>query len=75
MARIIWRMKLNAEKLRSARRVRGLRQQDVATLAGVGLRTITRVEQGYVPSNDRLLKIAEVLGVAAEDLFITEGAA
>jgi UDPglucose 6-dehydrogenase len=69
-------MKLNVEKIRSARTDRGLRQQDLATLAGVGLRTVVRVERdGHVPSSDRLLKIAEVLELDPSDLFVTESAA
>ena len=51
------------------RRERGLRQRDVAKLAGVAPSYISMVEQGWRPPLRRQGAIAAALGVAAHDLW------
>jgi y4mF family transcriptional regulator len=52
------------EKLRTRRKMLGLRQRDLAELAGVTLRGITDLENGNAnPTINQLAKIAEVLGL------------
>lgn len=54
------------------RRERGLRQRDVAKLAGVAPSYISMVEQGWRPPLRRQGAIAAALGVAAHDLWPLE---
>lgn len=50
--------------LRSRRQRLGVRQSDLAELAGVGLRTLIAIEKGEAnPSLETLTKIADVLGM------------
>ncbi|MBS0209058.1 MAG: helix-turn-helix transcriptional regulator [Planctomycetes bacterium] len=58
------------EKLRIQRKLLRLRQRDLAELAGVTLRGLTRLESGQAnPTINQLAKIAEVLGL---ELRLTE---
>ncbi|WP_026998159.1 helix-turn-helix domain-containing protein [Flectobacillus major] len=51
-------------KIRSRRKVLKVRQNDLAEISGVALRTIVAIERGEGnPSLDTLLKLAEVLGL------------
>jgi y4mF family transcriptional regulator len=51
-------------KLRSRRKMLGLRQRDLAELAGVTLRGLTDLENGRAnPTINQLTKVAEVLGL------------
>jgi y4mF family transcriptional regulator len=53
-----------AELIRSHRKFLGLRQRDLAELAGVTLRGITELEQGRGnPTLKQLSKIADALGL------------
>jgi len=46
-----------------ARKARGLRQTDLAELAGIAQADISRIERGQVaPTTHTLLKLAEALG-------------
>jgi y4mF family transcriptional regulator len=52
------------EKLRTRRKMLGLRQRDLAELAGVTLRGLTDLENGNAnPTINQLSKIVEVLGL------------
>jgi y4mF family transcriptional regulator len=51
-------------KIRDRRKILKIRQEDLAEISGVALRTIVSVERGEGnPSLETLLKIAEVLGM------------
>lgn len=54
-----------AHRLKRLRKGKGLTQQELATLIGVGQSTVGNWESGTrdIPRGDSLLKLAEVLGV------------
>ena len=61
----------NTIKVERARR--DMTQQDLADRVGVSRQTINYIEtQRYIPSAVLVLKISEVFGVPAEDLFTLE---
>lgn len=54
----------------SARKVRNLRQSDLAELSGIAQADISRIERGMIaPTTPTLLKLAEALG--AQIQFVT----
>ncbi len=58
------------EKIRSRRKQFRLRQRDLAELAGVTLRGLTKLENGNAnPTLNQLAKVAEALGL---ELRLTE---
>lgn len=58
-------------RVREKRIEKGLTQKELGRLAGISQTTISHIEIGnYIPMVDTALKIAAVLGVAAEELFI-----
>lgn len=58
-------------KLKAYRIRCGLSQRKLGRLAGVSQSTISHIESDYyVPAVDTALKIAAVLGVTVEELFI-----
>lgn len=62
------------EKLRRARREKGLTQAELANQAGLGLRTIIAYEKGetYPQKRSTYQTLAEILGVQADDLHNEE---
>lgn len=58
--------------IEQARRARGLRQADLARLAGVSRSYICFIEQGWRPPTRRQGSIAAVLGVRADELWPRE---
>ena len=62
------------EKLRRARREKGLTQAELANQAGLGLRTIIAYEKGetYPQKHSTYQTLAEILGVQADDLHNEE---
>ena len=64
------------EKLRRARREKGLTQAELANQAGLGLRTIISYEKGetYPQKRSTYQTLAEILGVQADDLHNEETA-
>ncbi len=51
-------------KIKERRKILKIRQEDLAEISGVALRTVVNVERGEGnPSLETLLKIAEVLGM------------
>lgn len=58
-------------KVRELREAKGLTQEGLAFAAGVGVRTITRIEAGNdeQTSSRTLSAIADALGVSVGDLF------
>jgi y4mF family transcriptional regulator len=52
------------ERIKDRRKILKIRQEDLAEISGVALRTVVSVERGEGnPSLETLLKIAEVLGM------------
>ena len=64
------------EKLRRARKEKGLTQAELANQAGLGLRTIISYEKGetYPQKRSTYQTLAEILGVQADDLHNEETA-
>ena len=62
------------EKLRRARKEKGLTQAELANQAGLGLRTIIAYEKGetYPQKRSTYQTLAEILGVQADDLHNEE---
>ena len=53
-----------AKKIKNRRKILKVRQEDLAEISGVALRTIVSIERGESnPSLETLLKIADVLGM------------
>jgi hypothetical protein len=62
------------ELLRRARLARGLTQKAVAATAGVGGPHLSKVEAGREqPGRDLLVRVAEVLGLDADELLLAAG--
>ena len=58
------------KRLRQTRMDKGLTQQKMADLLGVGLRSYQKYEQGErTPSFDSLVKIADIFGVSTDYLL------
>jgi len=63
-----------AEKLSKMRTARGLTQQQMAGMIGVGIAQIRRYEKGKSsPTLDIIKNIAKTLGVSADELLFDEG--
>ncbi|MCO3072300.1 helix-turn-helix transcriptional regulator [Pseudomonas aeruginosa] len=61
------------ENIRKARERKGLRQEQVAEMAGIPLSTYKNYEHGkQPPPGDRLGAIARTLGVSADELVFEE---
>jgi transcriptional regulator with XRE-family HTH domain len=62
-------------RLRELREARLLNQQELAAMSGVGVATITRIENGYVaPHFGTLRKLAAALGVEPTELIVDPAA-
>ena len=63
-----------SERLKQARRYRGLRQEDLARTATVGIATIRRIEQKTMePRLSTIQRIADALGIRVEWLLFGLG--
>lgn len=57
------------ENIRTARRIKGLKQQELAERCGLARESLSRIERGHSkPSLDLLEKIAAELDVTVSDL-------
>lgn len=62
---------MTSQTIRALRETRGLTQEELAREAGVTTATVYRVESGRTdPSERTRCRIADVLGVPAEELFV-----
>lgn len=60
-------------KLKETRETKGLTQEQFANLVGVSRQSIISIEKGhYIPTTVLALRIASVLSVKVEDLFLLE---
>ncbi|MPN47194.1 hypothetical protein SDC9_194795 [bioreactor metagenome] len=58
-------------KIKSLRKEKGLRQEDVANLLGVTRQTIIAIENDkYNPTLELAMRLARLLGVTVEEVFI-----
>ncbi|MEO6979652.1 MAG: helix-turn-helix transcriptional regulator [Mucilaginibacter sp.] len=63
------------EKIRLIREMRGLSQENVATLLGIGQNTYSRIETNQTRLDAKMLeKIADVFGVSPMDILSTQPA-
>jgi len=66
---VIARRRAVGDRIRAARRIRGLSQERLAELAGMDRQAINRIEQGHQsPILDNLIRIADALGVPLSEL-------
>ena len=62
--------------IKTLRKARGLRQEDLAEALGVSRQTIIAIENDkYDPSLELALQLARYLGTTVEELFLWEGKA
>lgn len=67
------RRKTMNEKMRAARKEKGLSQAELATIIGVSRQTVNMVESGdYNPTIALCLKICKALGQTLDQLFWEE---
>lgn len=59
---------LNAAKLKQLREDRHWSQEHLAELAGIGVRTVQRIENGEKASNESLMALAAAFNIATSDL-------
>lgn len=63
-------MKISGSKIKEARKLKGLTQEDLAALSKMNLRTIQRIENNEnMPRGKSLQLICEVLNIPQEELF------
>lgn len=59
-----------SDRIRSLRVEKGLKQKDLAKMAGVAPNTLSRIEQGkFNPSLKTLSKLADALGINLSDFY------
>lgn len=59
---------LDAAKLRRLREDRHWSQEHLAELAGIGVRTVQRIENGEKASNESIMALAAAFNIPASDL-------
>lgn len=61
-------------QIKSLRKARGCRQEDLAEALGVSRQTIIAIENNkYDPSLELAMRLARYLGTTVEELFVLEG--
>lgn len=65
-------MRVDAVKIRSGRRERAWSQERLAELAGLGLRTIQRIESSGVAAMESVSALAAVLEIPLSELILSE---
>ena len=60
-------------RMKEVRKKLGISQYQLARLSGLAQSTISHIERGaYIPTIDSAYKIAAVLGIRVEELFVPE---
>ncbi len=67
-------LRINAEKIRSQRKSRAWSQEHLAEVAGLGRRTIQRIEQGEAASFESAQAVAAALELNVSELIVMEEA-
>lgn len=62
-------MKIDTEKIQRARTIRGWTRRRLAAAAGVDPATIGRIERGISQNPETVKKVADILGLAMEELL------
>jgi transcriptional regulator with XRE-family HTH domain len=58
------------QQLKSLRKLKGLRQDQLAELAGIDSKSLSRIERGvFLPSLDTVQKLADALGISVAEMF------
>ena len=63
-------MKINADRVKSERQKRAWSQEHLAAAAGLGIRTIQRLETVGTTSNETVKSLAAVFGCVPQDLLV-----
>lgn len=63
-------MKVNAKRIRDERQSRAWSQEHLATITGLGLRTIQRIENSGGASNESITAIASVMSIPVDQLIV-----
>jgi len=64
---------MTGQKIKRLRLEQGVTQQAVADAVGVTVRTIISWEQGArVPGGDKIARLAQALGVSADELLMAD---
>jgi transcriptional regulator with XRE-family HTH domain len=67
-------MHINADFVKAERRRRAWSQEQLASAAGLGLRTIQRLEASGIASNETIKSLAAVFGCSVQDLRVADEA-
>jgi transcriptional regulator with XRE-family HTH domain len=67
-------MKIDARRVHAERMRKAWSQEHLATLTGLGLRTIQRIEKSGTASLESVAALASVFGMDTQDLIVTESA-
>ena len=62
----------DTQKIEKARQIKGLTKQGLAELVGIHPSTYTLILKGEIQNPPTIKKIADVLGVSMEDIFIDD---
>lgn len=65
-------MKVDAQRIRSERARRAWSQEHLATITGLGLRTVQRIESTGSASHESIAAIASVLAIPVDQLIAAE---
>jgi transcriptional regulator with XRE-family HTH domain len=58
------------QQLKSLRKLKGLRQDQLAELASIDSKSLSRIERGvFLPSLDTVQKLADALGISVAEMF------
>jgi transcriptional regulator with XRE-family HTH domain len=63
-------MKIDAKRIREERQRRAWSQEHLATLTGLGLRTVQRIESAGGASHESIAAIASVMSIPVDQLLI-----
>ena len=65
--------KVIGERIKAARKVKGLSQEDLGDLLGVSFQAVSSWETGkFIPDSDHLPALAKALDISLDALFVDE---
>jgi len=58
------------QQIKSLRKLKGLRQDQLAEIASIDSKSLSRIERGvFLPSLDTVQKLADALGISVAEMF------